>query len=50
MQDTTERKDVYSRTTQIVEYLERCPSMDLWWNAKHAAGRINRPLRLNGQT
>jgi antirestriction protein ArdC len=51
MQDTTERKDVYSRiTVQIVEHLEKgvrpwiCP-----WNAEHAAGRITRPLRHNGQ-
>src|SRR6267143_1863211 len=51
MQDTTERKDVYSRiTTQIVEHLEK--GVRPWvrpWNAEHAAGRITRPLRHNGQ-
>src|SRR6202167_4665071 len=51
MQNTTERKDAYSRiTTQIVEYLER--GVRPWtrpWNAEHAAGRITRPLRFNGQ-
>src|SRR5689334_5807072 len=51
MQNATERKDVYGRiTSQIVEHLEKgvrpwvCP-----WNAEHAAGRITRPLRHNGQ-
>ena len=51
MQNTTERKDVYSRiTAQIVEYLEK--GVRPWtrpWNAEHAAGRITRPLRHNGQ-
>ena len=51
MQDTTERKDVYSRiTAQIVEYLEK--GVRPWtrpWNAEHAAGRITRPLRHNGK-
>src|SRR6267143_3399621 len=51
MQDTTERKDVYSRiTTQIVEHLEK--GVRPWvrpWNAEHAARRIARPLRHNGQ-
>jgi antirestriction protein ArdC len=51
MQDTTERKDVYSRITeQIVEHLEK--GVRPWirpWNAEHAAGRITRPLRHNGQ-
>src|SRR5580693_9546156 len=51
MQNTTERKDVYSRiTAQIVEYLEK--GVRPWtrpWNAEHAAGRITRPLRFNGQ-
>jgi hypothetical protein len=51
MQDTTERKDVYSRiTAQIVEHLEK--GVRPWirpWNAEHAAGRITRPLRHNGQ-
>ncbi|SPF37801.1 conserved hypothetical protein [Candidatus Sulfotelmatobacter kueseliae] len=51
MQNTTERKDVYSRiTTQIVEHLEK--GVRPWirpWNAEHAAGRITRPLRHNGQ-
>jgi len=44
MQNTTERKDVYSRiTAQIVEHLER--GVRPWtrpWNAEHAAGRITR--------
>src|ERR1700733_7466682 len=51
MQNTTERKDVYSRiTAQIVEHLEK--GVRPWvrpWNAEHAAGRITRPLRHNGQ-
>ena len=51
MQNTTEREDVYSRiTAQIVEYLEK--GVRPWtrpWNAEHAAGRITRPLRFNGQ-
>jgi antirestriction protein ArdC len=51
MQNTTERKDVYSRiTARIVEYLEK--GVRPWirpWNAEHAAGRITRPLRHNGQ-
>ena len=51
MQNTTERKDVYSRiTAQIVEYLEK--GVRPWtrpWSAEHAAGRITRPLRFNGQ-
>ena len=42
MQNTTERRDVYSRiTAQIVEYLEK--GVRPWirpWNAEHAAGRI----------
>jgi antirestriction protein ArdC len=44
------KQDVYSRiTNKIVAELEKgtrpwlCP-----WNAEHAAGRINRPLRANG--
>jgi antirestriction protein ArdC len=49
--NTTERKDVYSRiTSQIVESLEK--GARPWikpWNAEHAAGRITRPLRHNGQ-
>src|SRR5712691_804913 len=51
MQNTAERKDVYSRiTAQIVEHLER--GVRPWirpWNAEHAAGRITRPLRFNGR-
>lgn len=47
----TERQDVYTRiTTQIVEQLEQ--GVRPWikpWNAEHAAGRITRPLRYNGQ-
>ena len=44
MQNTTERKDVYSRiTAQIVEYLEK--GVRPWvrpWNAEHAAGQADR--------
>ena len=51
MHDTIERKDVYSRiTAQIVAQLEQ--GVRPWvkpWNAEHAAGRITRPLRHNGQ-
>ena len=51
MPNTTERKDVYTRITeQIVGYLEK--GVRPWtrpWNAEHAAGRITRPLRHNGQ-
>lgn len=45
------RGDVYARVTgQIVADLER--GVRPWakpWNAEHAAGRISRPLRSNGQ-
>jgi antirestriction protein ArdC len=45
------RSDVYTRVTdQIVAELER--GVRPWlkpWNAEHAAGRITRPLRFNGQ-
>ena len=48
---TTKRVDVYTRVTdQIVAELER--GVRPWlkpWNAEHAAGRITRPLRHNGQ-
>lgn len=51
MTTTTARTDVYTRvTTRIVEELER--GVLPWlkpWNAEHAAGRITRPLRHNGQ-
>jgi N-terminal domain of anti-restriction factor ArdC len=51
MPDTTERKDVYSRiTAQIIGHLEK--GVRPWVrpsNAEHAAGRITRPLRHNGQ-
>lgn len=47
----TERQDVYSRITgQIVAALET--GVRPWvkpWSAEHAAGRITRPLRHNGQ-
>jgi antirestriction protein ArdC len=47
----TERQDIYTRiTAQIVEQLEK--GLRPWvkpWNAEHAAGRITRPLRHNGQ-
>jgi antirestriction protein ArdC len=49
--DNQERKDVYQRVTdRIVADLER--GVRTWtkpWNAEHAAGRISRPLRANGQ-
>lgn len=53
--ETTERpevrQDVYTRiTAQIVASLEK--GVRPWvkpWNAEHAAGRITRPLRHNGQ-
>ena len=49
--NNTNRKDVYSRiTSQIVASLEQ--GVRPWvkpWNAEHAAGRITRPLRHNGQ-
>ena len=49
--NNTSRQDVYSRiTSQIVASLEQ--GVRPWvkpWNAEHAAGRITRPLRHNGQ-
>lgn len=46
-----DRTDIYSRVaTQIVAELEK--GVRPWlkpWNAEHAAGRITRPLRSNGQ-
>jgi len=48
---TTTRSDIYTRvTSRIVDELERgvCPWMKPW-TAEHAAGRITRPLRHNGQ-
>jgi antirestriction protein ArdC len=48
---TTTRQDIYSRiTSQIIASLEK--GVRPWvkpWNAEHAAGRITRPLRHNGQ-
>jgi len=48
---STPRVDIYSRVTnRIVEQLEQ--GIRPWmqpWNAEHAAGRITRPLRSNGQ-
>ena len=48
---TKTRTDVYTRvTSKIVEELERGTRPWLKpWNAEHAAGRITRPLRHNGQ-
>jgi antirestriction protein ArdC len=47
----TEKRDIYTRiTSQIVSHLEQ--GVRPWvrpWNAEHAAGRIMRPLRYNGQ-
>jgi hypothetical protein len=49
--ERTERQDVYTRIkAQIVADLEK--GVRPWvkpWNAEHAAGRITRPLRHNGQ-
>ncbi|WP_254508989.1 ArdC family protein [Anatilimnocola floriformis] len=49
--NTTKRADVYSRVTdRIVAELEA--GVRPWlkpWNAEHAAGRITRPLRFNGE-
>ncbi len=49
--DQTTRTDIYTRvTSRIVEELERGTRPWLKpWNAEHAAGRITRPLRHNGQ-
>jgi antirestriction protein ArdC len=51
MSGTTTRADVYSRVTaKIIADLER--GVRPWlkaWNAEHAAGRITRPSRANGQ-
>jgi antirestriction protein ArdC len=48
---TTDRLDSYTRVTNaIIADLEK--GIRPWhrpWNAEHAAGRINRPLRSNGQ-
>jgi antirestriction protein ArdC len=48
---SSERVDVYTRVTnRIIEELER--GVMPWlkpWNAEHAAGRICRPLRFNGE-
>lgn len=47
----TEKQDVYTRiTSKIIASLEQ--GVRPWmrpWNAEHAAGRITRPLRHNGQ-
>jgi len=49
--NNTPRKDVYSRVTnKIIADLEQ--GVRTWmkpWNAEHAAGRITKPLRHNGQ-
>ncbi|MBL9082244.1 MAG: DUF1738 domain-containing protein [Planctomycetales bacterium] len=49
--DTAARVDIYTRVTnRIVEALEAGHRPWLKpWNAEHAAGRITRPLRHNGQ-
>ena len=51
MKQNDERQDVYSRiTAQIMASLAK--GVRPWvrpWNAEHAAGRITRPLRHNGQ-
>jgi antirestriction protein ArdC len=51
MATATNRTDIYTRvTSHIVEELERGTRPWLKpWNAEHAAGRITRPLRHNGQ-
>jgi len=49
--NSTTRQDVYTRVTgKIIADLEQ--GVRTWmkpWNAEHAAGRITRPLRHNGQ-
>lgn len=49
---TNNRTDVYTRVTdKIIAELEN--GVRPWmkpWNAEHAAGRISKPLRFNGQT
>ncbi len=51
MKQNDERQDIYSRiTSQIMASLSQ--GVRPWvrpWNAEHAAGRITRPLRHNGQ-
>ena len=51
MSSTSVRVDLYTRiTSQIVEQLEK--GVRPWmkpWNAEHAAGRVSRPLRHNGE-
>ena len=51
MATVTNRVDVYTRVTnRIIEELEAGTMPWLKpWNAEHAAGRITRPLRFNGQ-
>jgi antirestriction protein ArdC len=48
---TTTKRDVYAEiTTKIVEQLEK--GVRPWckpWNAAHAAGHVNRPLRAGGE-
>ena len=48
---TENRQDVYTRiTSKIIASLEQ--GVRPWiqpWNAEHAAGKITRPLRHNGQ-
>src|SRR6201993_5277486 len=51
MSNTEEKQDVYTRiTNKIIASLEQ--GVRPWmkpWNAEHAAGKITRPLRHNGQ-
>src|ERR1700741_3671562 len=51
MPNTEEKQDVYTRiTNKIIASLEQ--GVRPWmkpWNAEHAAGRITRPVRHNGQ-
>jgi antirestriction protein ArdC len=51
MSNTNEKQDVYTRiTSKIIASLEQ--GVRPWiqpWNAEHAAGKITRPLRHNGQ-
>src|SRR6202007_649437 len=51
MSNTEEKQDVYTRiTNKIIAALEQ--GVRPWtkpWNAEHAAGKITRPLRHNGQ-
>ena len=49
--ETSSRADIYSRVTDRI-VADLAQGVRPWfkpWNAEHAAGRITRPLRANGQ-